>query len=57
MLNILMVFYSLNKCNIVLYRMFPLLVKVFILNHNFHKEKMFMHVDALMFFNTDYRNW
>lgn len=57
MLNILIVFYSLNKCNIVLYRMFPLLVKVFILNQNFHKEKMFMHVDALMFFNTDYRNW
>lgn len=57
MLNILIVFYSLNKCNIVLYRMFPLLVKVFILNQNFQKEKMFMHVDALMFFNTDYRNW
>lgn len=57
MLNILIVFYSLNECNIVLYRMFPLLVKVFILNQNFHKEKMFMHVDALMFFNTDYRNW
>lgn len=57
MLNILIVFYSLNKCNIVLYRMFPLLVKVFILNQNFHKEKMSMHVDALMFFNTDYRNW
>lgn len=54
MLNILIVFYSLNKCNIVLYRMFPLLVKVFILNQNFHKEKMFMHVDAYYTGRTNY---
>lgn len=57
MLNILIVFYLLNKCNIVLYCMFLLLVKVFIFNYNFYKEKMFMYVDVLMFFNMDYRNW